>query len=143
MRVPTIVSRRTVTCAAAALVVTVLGAAGVAATAAPTAAAAPSATALPAHVYAPYFEAWTTDSISTIASESGVKYMTLAFLQAPKAGSCADDWNGDTTEPVSGGMFLSQIAALRATGGDVIPSFGGYTADSTGTELADSCTSVK
>ena len=30
----------------------------------------------------------------------------------------------------------------QRAGGDVIPSFGGYAADTTGTELADSCTSV-
>ena len=30
----------------------------------------------------------------------------------------------------------------RAAGGDVIPSFGGYSADHDGTEIADSCTSI-
>jgi hypothetical protein len=39
-------------------------------------------------------------------------------------------------------LRASDIAALRATGGDVIPSFGGYSADQGGTEIADSCTSV-
>ena len=28
------------------------------------------ATALPAHVYSPYFETWTTDSLTTIAQQS-------------------------------------------------------------------------
>ena len=36
----------------------------------------------------------------------------------------------------------SDIAAIQAAGGNVIPSFGGYTADTTGTDIADSCTSV-
>jgi len=30
-----------------------------------------AATPLPAHVFAPYFEAWTTDSIATLAQQSG------------------------------------------------------------------------
>ena len=38
--------------------------------------------------------------------------------------------------------FGADIAAIQAAGGNVIPSFGGYSADTTGTELADSCTSV-
>jgi Glycosyl hydrolases family 18 len=100
------------------------------------------ATAIPAHVYAPYFEVWTPDNVFTIASHSGVKYLTLAFLQTSKPGSCLPDWNGDASEPFTRGRYLSQIKELRASGGDVIPSFGGYGADSTGTELADSCTSV-
>ncbi len=41
-----------------------------------------------------------------------------------------------------GGRYSSQIAALRAEGGDVIPSFGGYSADQDGTEIADSCASA-
>ena len=40
------------------------------------AAAAAAGTPLPAHVYAPYFETWTTDSISTIAQQSGARYFT-------------------------------------------------------------------
>jgi hypothetical protein len=38
--------------------------------------------------------------------------------------------------------YNADIASLRALGGDVIPSFGGYSADHSGTEIADSCTSV-
>jgi opacity protein-like surface antigen len=41
-------------------------------------AAAPSS--FPAHVYAPYFETWTTDSLTTTARQSGARYFTLAFL---------------------------------------------------------------
>ncbi len=69
---------------------------------------------LPAHVFAPYFEAYTTDSPAALARQSGARFLNMAFL----------------------------IAQIRASGGDVIPSFGGYAADSTGTELADSCQSV-
>ncbi|MFD8818050.1 chitinase [Streptomyces sp. NPDC059627] len=97
---------------------------------------------MPAHVAAPYFEAWTGQSPAALAAASGNKYLTLAFLQTPNAGSCTADWNGDATQPVDPGTFGADIAALQARGGNAIPSFGGYAADTTGTELADSCTDV-
>ncbi len=94
-------------------------------------------------VYAPYFETWTKDKLPAAASASGARTLTLAFLQAPKRGSCSVTWNGDTKQPVRpGGRYTAQIAALRAMGGSVVPSFGGYSADQGGTEIADSCRSV-
>jgi hypothetical protein len=96
----------------------------------------------PDHVYAPYFETWTTGSIPAIAGQSGSPYLTLAFIQAPSQGSCSLTWNGDATEPIPGPAFATQIASLQRMGGDVIPSFGGYSADVGGTEIADSCTDV-
>ena len=96
----------------------------------------------PAQVYAPYFETWTTDSIPAIAAKSGARYLSLAFIQTPKAGSCAMTWNGTKAQPVPGRRYQAQIAQLRRMGGDVVPTFGGFSADSTGTEIADSCTSV-
>ena len=93
----------------------------------------------PAQVYAPYFETWTTDSIPAIAAKSGAKYLSLAFIQTPKAGSCTMTWNGTRTQPVPGPRYQAQIAQLRRMGGDVVPTFGGLSADSTGTEIADSC----
>ncbi|MER8182245.1 glycosyl hydrolase family 18 protein [Kitasatospora sp. NPDC094015] len=101
-----------------------------------------AATPLPQHVFAPYFEAWTGDNPATLAAQSGAKHLTMAFLQTASKGSCTPLWNGDTGMPVSSSVFGSEIATIRANGGDVIPSFGGYTADNTGTELADSCTDV-
>jgi hypothetical protein len=118
------------------------------ATAASVAAAAPAhadedrAAALPAHIAAPYVEAWTGDSPAALAAESGNRYLTLAFLQTPAAGSCTADWNGSTAQPVSPAVFGSDIAAIQARGGNVIPSFGGYGADTTGTDIADSCPDV-
>jgi hypothetical protein len=106
-------------------------------------AAAATYTPLPAHVYAPYYETYLAPNTPSIASEaqaSGAKYMTLAFLQAPSKGSCSISWNGLSSQPLT--YYASDIAALRATGGDVIPSFGGYSADHNGTEIADSCTNV-
>ena len=97
---------------------------------------------MPAHVFSPYQEAYSGDSPSQVASESGNKYIVMAFLQTATAGSCTAYWNGDTSMPISSSTFGSDIAAIQAAGGQVIPSFGGYTADTTGTDIADSCTSV-
>ncbi|AEW92682.1 MULTISPECIES: carbohydrate binding domain-containing protein [Streptomycetaceae] len=104
--------------------------------------AAHAATPLPAHVFAPYFEAYNGDSPAALASASGAKYLTMAFIQAASKGSCTPYWNGDTGKPIASSSFGSDISAIKASGGDVIPSFGGYTADNTGTEIADSCTDV-
>ena len=106
------------------------------------AATAQAATPLPAHVFAPYFEAWTGESPAALAQQSGAKHLTMAFIQAATKGSCTVYWNGDTGMPIANSTFGADIATIRSRGGDVIPSFGGYTADNTGTEIADSCTSV-
>jgi len=97
---------------------------------------------LPAHVYAPYFETWTTDSITNVAQQSGARYFTLAFLETLSKSSCTLAWNGDKTQTVATGRYLSDIASLRALGGDVVPSFGGWSADQGGTEIGDSCKDV-
>src|SRR3954465_5440105 len=88
-----------------------------------------AATAIPRHVYSPYFETWTTDSITTIAQQSGARYFTLAFLETLSKTSCTLAWDGDRAAPVANAHSLSDIASPRALGGDVIPSFGGGSAD--------------
>ena len=96
-------------------------------------------------VYAPYFETWTKDSISSTARRSGTKFFTLAFIQAAGkkgAAACTITWDGVKKQPISAGRYKKQIAELRRHGGDVIPSFGGFSADQGGTEIADSCHSV-
>src|SRR3954468_14548806 len=90
-------------------------------------------TAPPTHVYSPYFETWTTDSLTTIAQQSGARYFTLAFLETLSKTSCTLAWDGDSARPISAGGYASDIASLRALGGDVIPSFGGWSADQGGT----------
>src|SRR5215831_19050201 len=102
--------------------------------------AAPAA--FPSHVYAPYFETWTTDSLTTTAQQSGARDFTLAFLETPSKTSCRLAWNGSKTSPVTNNRYIGDIASLRALGGDVIPSFGGWSADQGGTEIADSCKNV-
>lgn len=105
----------------------------------------PQVRPLPQRIFAPYFETYdlSAGSLAAQSRESGAKYLSLAFLQTATAGSCVADWNGDATEPISPANFGSDIAAIQARGGNVIPSFGGFTADTTGTELADSCTDVQ
>jgi hypothetical protein len=98
---------------------------------------------VPRQVYAPYFETWTKNTIPAVARESGARYLTLAFLQTPQRGSCSVAWDGDPTRMVGpNDPYLAQIRELRAMGGDVVPSFGGFSADQGGTEIADSCPSV-
>jgi chitinase len=96
---------------------------------------------IPPHVFAPYYEAYAGGSMNAQSSASGNKFLTMAFVQTPSVGSCTAYWNGDTGMPF-GSAFASDISAIRSRGGDVIPSFGGYAADNTGTELADSCSNV-
>ena len=108
-----------------------------------TGAAAATYTPLPAHVYAPYYETYlapNTPGITATAQASGTKYFTLAFLQSTGKSSCSLDWNGLASQPLN--YYNSDITSLRALGGDVIPSFGGYSADHGGTEIADTCTDV-
>jgi chitinase len=108
-----------------------------------TANATPAGQPLPHHVFAPYFESYnTTDDPAVFADESGSKYLTMAFIQTPAPGSCTIDWNGSPSTPISFAQYGKQIVDIKAHGGDVIPSFGGYAADHGGTEIADSCTDV-
>lgn len=127
MRLPVIGAAVAVLAASVALVVT---------------APAQAAATLPVHVFAPYFEAYNGDSLNGLSQQSGVKHLTLAFVQTATRGSCTVHFNGDTSMPIASGTFGADIAAIRARGGDVIPSFGGYAADNGGTEIADSCTDV-
>ncbi|WP_190216205.1 glycosyl hydrolase family 18 protein [Streptomyces griseosporeus] len=126
--------------AALAAAATAAAAVGLALTGAGTAQAA---TPLPHHVFAPYFEAWTGESPAALSAQSGAKHLTMAFLQTATKGSCTPYWNGDTSMPIAASSFGADIKTIQAAGGDVIPSFGGYTADTTGTEIADSCTDVQ
>lgn len=104
---------------------------------------------LPNRLYAPYYESYLapdTPSITATAKASGARYMTIAFMQSKGTRSCAVDWNTAASQPLT--YYNADIARLRKLGGDVIPSFGGYSADTFGakdhgTEIADSCTSVQ
>ncbi|MEV7037805.1 carbohydrate binding domain-containing protein [Amycolatopsis sp. NPDC051061] len=71
---------------------------------------AQAATPLPAHVFAPYFEAWTGESPAALAQQSGAKHLTMAFIQAATKGSCTVYWNGDTGMPIANSTFGADIA---------------------------------
>jgi hypothetical protein len=103
----------------------------------------PSSRPLPYQVFAPYYEMYDTSTdLAALSQQSGSRYLSLAFLETAASGSCTAYWDGDSTEPIASSSYGSDIADIQAHGGNVIPSFGGYTADTTNTDIADSCTSV-
>jgi hypothetical protein len=102
-----------------------------------------AARALPAQVFAPYFETYSGSNLNALSVASGASHLTLAFLETAERGSCAVSWNADPSTPVAWSTYGADIARIRARGGDVIPSFGGYSADHGGTDIADSCSSVE
>jgi chitinase len=126
---------RTSALLAAALPV-VAGAALLGVTQFASAAVAPHAgAAIPAHFAAPYLQISGSD-VGDMASDmaaTGDKFYTLAFL-TPSSG-CSSVWEAD-----GGGVgtFSTQIKAIQAAGGNVIPSFGG----AQGGEVAETCTST-
>jgi len=134
----------------AALSAALIGTAGLGLAVSQTASAAPAHTAgfgfspsLPYQVFAPYYETYDTSTdLATVAQQSGARFQSLAFLQTAQAGSCTAYWDGNTSTPIAASSFGADIATIQERGGNVIPSFGGFTADTTGTELADSCTSA-
>ncbi|MEV6652396.1 cellulose binding domain-containing protein [Streptomyces sp. NPDC051219] len=86
--------------------------------------------------YAPYIDTSlypAYDLLDTV-TKTGVKEFNLAFITS--GGSCAPLWGGVTD--LASDKVASQIAALRARGGDVRVSFGG----AAGHELALNCSSA-
>ncbi|MFJ2955212.1 ricin-type beta-trefoil lectin domain protein [Streptomyces sp. NBC_00669] len=71
---------------------------------------------------------------TTIMNATGVKWFTLAFVLSN--GTCNPQWDGSRS--LTGGVDQSTIDKVRAAGGDVVPSFGGYS----GNKLEQSCTSA-
>ena len=97
---------------------------------APPALAASSPNAWPAHVFAPYADTWSGNlTLSDAANAYGTKFFTIAFVDGP---GCQWTLGGQAA-------IQTQIDNLRALGGDVSMSFGGYTADTNLTEIGDSC----
>ena len=60
--------------------------------------------------------------------EVGGEILQARLPPAAKKGSCALTWNGTKTQPVPGPRYQGQIARLRQLGGDVMPTFGGFSA---------------
>ena len=88
--------------------------------------------------FAPYVDTslFPPFSLVSTAQATGVKQFNLAFVVAGGSGGCTPEWAGVTA--IGDDPVASQIAALRAIGGDVRISFGGED----GSELAQTCTSL-
>jgi hypothetical protein len=120
-----------------------LGVTTVGASADPDPGHGPGSAPLPYQLFAPYYEMYDTSiDLASLSQQSHARDLSLAFLQTATAGSCTAYWDGDTSQPIATSSFGADIAQIQEHDGNVIPSFGGYTADTTSTDIADSCTSV-
>jgi hypothetical protein len=70
-------------------------------------------------------------SPATVMSATGIKWFTMAFVLS--SGGCNPAWDG--SRPLQGSTDANAIAAIRAGGGDVVPSFGGWS----GNKLGPNC----
>ncbi|MEY9936812.1 chitinase [Streptacidiphilus sp. MAP5-3] len=87
----------------------------------------------PSQVFAPYVDTGLSNTtLTTVASDYGTKYFTLAFV----------DGSGCQWSMPNESGWQSQISSLQAQGGDVSISFGGYTTDTNGTDLGNTCSSA-
>ncbi|MFF6914126.1 ricin-type beta-trefoil lectin domain protein [Streptomyces sp. NPDC012466] len=85
---------------------------------------------------APYlYNGWgSPPNPATVMNATGVKWFTLAFVLSN--GYCNPQWDG--SRPLTGGVDQQTVNTVRAAGGDVIPSFGGWS----GNKLESSCASA-
>ena len=83
----------------------------------------PPPSPFPARVCAPYVAAWTNVSISEVARNTGNKFFTLAFILSNGSSNSDPYWNA--SKPLTNNNYVTDLANLRAQGGDVIISFGG------------------
>ncbi|WP_217552169.1 carbohydrate binding domain-containing protein [Streptomyces sp. GbtcB6] len=85
---------------------------------------------------APYlFEGWgDPPSPSTVMSATGIKSFTMAFVL--DSGGCAPAWDG--SRALTGGVDQTAINQIKAAGGDITPSFGGWQ----GSKLGANCSSA-
>jgi hypothetical protein len=67
----------------------------------------------------------------TVMNATGVKWFTMAFVNA--SGGCNPAW--DSSRPLSGSADANAIAQIKAAGGQVVPSFGGWS----GNKLGPNC----
>lgn len=68
-------------------------------------------------------------SPTAVMAATGIRQFTLAFVLAGRG--CTPLWDG--TRPLLGGSDAASIAAIRAAGGDVSASFGGWSGRKLGT----------
>jgi len=84
---------------------------------------------------APYlFMGWgDPPSPAAVMSSTGVRTFTMAFVLS--GGGCSPAW--DSNRPLKGGTDEQAINEIRAAGGDIVPSFGGWS----GNKLGPNCSS--
>jgi hypothetical protein len=82
-----------------------------------------------------YYNGWgNPPNIGTVMSATGVKQITMAFMLS--GGGCVPMW--DSSRPLTGGVDQATINTVRANGGDVEISFGGWS----GNKLGPNCSSA-
>jgi chitinase len=80
----------------------------------------------------------TPPDLTQVMAATGEKAFVLAFVLAENGSTCAPAWDGGSSVVSSSDAVATQINALRAAGGDVAVSFGGYN----GTKLGQVCGSA-
>ncbi|MFJ8344856.1 carbohydrate binding domain-containing protein [Streptomyces sp. NPDC094153] len=85
---------------------------------------------------APYlYEGWgSPPSPTSVMSATGIKWFTMAFVL--DSGGCTPSW--DSQRPLTGGVDQTAINQIRSAGGDIVPSFGGWS----GSKLGANCSSA-
>ncbi|MFD0687933.1 cellulose binding domain-containing protein [Actinomadura fibrosa] len=83
---------------------------------------------------APYlYMGWgSPPSPTTVMSATGIKWFTMAFILS--GGGCSPAWDGQ--RPLQGGADAQAISQIRAAGGDVLPSIGGWQGNKLGPNCA-------
>ena len=71
-------------------------------------------------------------SATEVMRSTGVRWYTMAFILAQNG--CNPAW--DSQRPLLGGVDQSTIQAIRAAGGDVVPSIGGWSGNKLGPNCA-------
>jgi chitinase len=95
-----------------------------------------AAATVPVDMAAPYeYLEWGNPQPPTsVMAATGIKDLTLAFILSH--GVCDPEWEGK--RPLAGGSNEAAIKAIRAAGGEVVVSFGGWS----GRKLGTSCKTV-
>jgi chitinase len=96
-------------------------------------AAAPAGASQPVEMAAPYeYLGWgQPQPPAEVLRATGVPDVTLAFILS--RGACNPEWDG--LRPLAGGSDAAAIESVRAAGGDVVVSFGGWS----GRKLGNAC----
>lgn len=71
-------------------------------------------------------------SATTVMNATGAKWFTMAFILS--SGGCNPAWDGQRA--LTGGVDQSTINAIRAAGGDIVPSIGGWQGNKLGPNCA-------